>query len=284
MRSHFLQSGSRMLHSSLAKSTRTPLSTTSSLLSVLTHQRHTTLLPFKSSLGYYPFNNQRSALFSTSAKCFKSQPEVPSKTAGDGKVVVDVSNHPIFKRLPKFLHPYTIGFINAPVSYVTAFLLVHELTAIVPLFGLWGFFYYYDYTPVSGIPDWLLLKGTHFIDVLAERNGWTSLKTEAGANIVLQGAVAYAIVKALLPFRAMFSVATMPWVARWVIVPFTRLFARRGKKVVKNGQGTNISGAANDKAKQVSPVADSKGQVWTQDLPSEPPSIKPRKSNNRPEL
>lgn len=278
MKALFLRPSPRTIHSSLCKYAKTQLSINRTVANSFTKQFVTPFSPYKSSFKFSP------ASFSTSASCFKADPEVPSKTAGDGKVVVDVSNHPIFKRIPKFLHPYTLGFMNAPVSHVTAFLLVHELTAIVPLFGLWGIFYYCDYTPVTGIPDWLLLKGTHFIDILAERNGWTSLKTEAGANIVLQGAVAYAIVKVLLPFRAFISLASMPWAARWFVVPVTRLFARGAKKATKS-VGSTTNAAAKGKAKQVSPVADSKGQVWNQDLPNEAPTIKPRKSNtDRPEL
>lgn len=212
-------------------------------------------------------------LFSTTSTCLKDK-----GVDARGKVVVDVSEHPLFKRIPKFLHPYTIGFMNAPVSHVTSFILVHELTAIAPLFGLWGIFYYLDYTPVAGIPDWLLVKGTHFIDILADRNGWTSLKSETGAKIVLQGAVAYAIVKVLLPFRVFISLASMPWVARWVVIPFTRLFTRKGKKSSKSPS------SATKKSNVKPPIADSKGQVWTQELPNEGPAIKPRNNANRPEL
>lgn len=263
-----------------------------------TSTKHTPLvpLPARSRLLSPAFPTASFSTTTARAKEPAAANETPVKSNTDGKVVVDLSNHPIIKRIPKFLHPYTIGFLNAPVSHVTSFIIVHELTAIVPLFGLWGLFYYYDYTPVAGIPEWLLQKGTHFIDVLAERNGWTSLKTEAGANIVLQGAVAYAIVKVILPFRAALSLFAMPWFARWVVIPTTRIFTRRGssKSAANAAADTKSSGGGSRivestitnsfrKKSAGSPAPDPRGQVWTQDLPTEPPKIKTR-SSDRPKL
>lgn len=244
---------------------------------------HTTRLLPKPTAIRPPFSivqKQFVASFTTSSQKLKSKKEeTPETVSANGKVVVDVSDHPIIKRIPKFLHPYTVGFMNAPVSHVTSFIIIHELTAVLPLFGLWGIFYYMDFTPTAGIPEWLLSKGTHFIDVLAERNGWTNLKTEAGANLVLQGAAAYAIVKVLLPFRAAFSLMAMPWFARWCVIPFTRLFTKSGRKAKKsNTRATTAS-------KEYSPIPDPKGNVWRQELPSDAPKMRSKlKNSDRPSL
>lgn len=232
----------------------------STLLRPLASRPHLATRPFGTSLIRF---NQKAAS------------DTPTKAAGDGKVVVDISEHPIIKRLPKFLHPYTVRFLNAPVSHVTSFIILHEFTAIAPLFGLWSLFSYLDYTPL-GVPDFLLDKGTEFINVLADRNGWTDLKTEGGAKMVLQGAAAYAIVKILMPARAMLSLALMPWFAKWFVIPFTRIFSR--------GQKSKVSAAAKEAVPRPTP-ADPKGQVWNQDLPPEPPQFQPKKSDfNRPSL
>lgn len=53
----------------------------------------------------------------------------------------------IESRLPRFLQRYVQPLRNAPVSHITAFLILHELTAIVPLFGLAGVFHYTDWLP-----------------------------------------------------------------------------------------------------------------------------------------
>lgn len=217
--------------------------------------------------------------------------DTPTKTSNDGKIVVDISKHPIIKRLPKFLHPYTVRFLNAPVSHVTSFMILHELTAIAPLFGLWGLFSYYEYMP-PGIPQFLIESGTDFINRMGERNSWTSLKSEEGAKMVLQGAAAYAIVKVLLPVRAAVSLLVMPWFARWVVIPCTRTFRRLPKKhQSQTGQATNeaISDTQEfqkfQKKNVESPVADPRGQIWNQDLPVDPPQFKAKKVDpKRPSL
>lgn len=53
----------------------------------------------------------------------------------------------ILSRVPKFLRPWTNGLRNAPASNVVAFLILHELTAAVPLVGLAGLFHYADWLP-----------------------------------------------------------------------------------------------------------------------------------------
>ncbi|KAK8029977.1 hypothetical protein PG993_011268 [Apiospora rasikravindrae] len=56
--------------------------------------------------------------------------------------------------LPERLHAPLRGFRRAPVSHVAAFLVLHELTAIIPLFGLTGAFYYLDVVPVEWVFGW----------------------------------------------------------------------------------------------------------------------------------
>lgn len=53
----------------------------------------------------------------------------------------------ITSRLPKFLQGYTTPLINAPLTHISAFLLLHELTAVVPLFGLAATFHYTKWMP-----------------------------------------------------------------------------------------------------------------------------------------
>lgn len=276
-----------------SSSTRPPLSFVSLCRASFPKDRKSTTTT--TTTKFCQLSSSSHSFFSTSASNLESRKSSSSfGNRNDGKVVVDLSDHPIIKRIPKFLHPYTVGFLNAPVSHITSFVIIHEITAIVPLFGLWGLFYYFDFTPVASIPEWMLTKGTHFIDNLAERNNWTSLKTETGANIVLQGAIAYTIVKVILPFRAAFSLYCMPWGARWLVAPFSRLFNRGGhdKPTLfstshSNGSKSTTSSSLGKKTSSTpaSPIADPKGQLWTQDLPSEPPQVKSRTSNfNRPKL
>lgn len=127
---------------------------------------------------------------------------------------------------PKFMAKYAAKISGAPVSHLTSFLIIHELTAIVPLFGIWGVFHYFDYVPV-GLPDWLIESGTDFIRKMAERNGWdVMLHAETGAKLITQGAASYAIVKTIMPIRLIFSLWCTPWVARHVVGPVLNVFKR----------------------------------------------------------
>jgi hypothetical protein len=53
----------------------------------------------------------------------------------------------VLNRVPKFLSPWTNGLRNAPGSNVVAFLILHELTAVVPLVGLTAVFHWAGWLP-----------------------------------------------------------------------------------------------------------------------------------------
>jgi len=55
--------------------------------------------------------------------------------------------HRVLNRLPTSLRPYTIRLRNAPVTHVVSFLILHEMTAVVPLVGLAGLFHCTGWVP-----------------------------------------------------------------------------------------------------------------------------------------
>ena len=57
--------------------------------------------------------------------------------------------HRIHAKVPSFLHPYAAKLVNAPVTHLTSFLILHEITAVVPLFGLAAVFHFSDWIPTS---------------------------------------------------------------------------------------------------------------------------------------
>ena len=78
----------------------------------------------------------------------------------------------ITSRLPKFLQRYTAPLINAPLTHISAFLLLHELTAVVPLFGLAATFHYTRWMPPfisegKWVSDGVEKFGNYF-----RRKGW----------------------------------------------------------------------------------------------------------------
>ncbi|KAF2801530.1 uncharacterized protein BDZ99DRAFT_455988 [Mytilinidion resinicola] len=161
-------------------------------------------------------------------------------------------------RLPRFLHPYTTPLASAPASIVTAFLVLHELTAVVPLFALTTFFHYTNYLPSSVVDGEWVASGIEKFGRYFRRKGWIADSTEEreleiaaadharegdgrdggnrvgdegegkgkGVRIVVEVATAYAITKALLPVRLVGSVWATPWFARVVVVPVVG-FGRR---------------------------------------------------------
>ena len=146
-------------------------------------------------------------------------------------------------RLPRFLHRYTTPLRTAPVSHITAFFILHEITAILPLFGLAALFHYTNWLP-PGLSEWKWVsEGISKFGKYARRKGWISDAEEghagrkagigrwwgtgeAGTRWVVEFATAYACTKVLLPLRLVVSVWGTPVFARWTVVPVSRSVRR----------------------------------------------------------
>lgn len=82
-------------------------------------------------------------------------------------------------RLPRYLQRYTTPLFDAPVTHVSAFLILHELTAVVPLFALAGLFHYTNWLPAS-IAEWKgIAEGVEKFSKYARRKGWISASERA---------------------------------------------------------------------------------------------------------
>lgn len=143
--------------------------------------------------------------------------------------------HPILRRIPKFLRPFTTRFINAPILHVTSFLVLHELTAVVPLVGLWYVFHEYpSYVPNLDFAALGLDKITEILDKSMARFDFSDYSLNEKANFIIEGAYAYIVVKTLAPIRIFVSLSLMPSFSKWFVVPFNngmkRIFKRKTKK------------------------------------------------------
>jgi hypothetical protein len=136
------------------------------------------------------------------------------------------------------------------VSHIVAFLILHEITAIVPVLGLWAVFHYTEYVPLGYVTrHWgaYVRDGVGKAERYFVRRGWfgfskddlgdgeaetgigvglksTSTETETEDmlvrwasddkyRVVVEVALAWAITKALLPVRIVASVWATPWFA-----------------------------------------------------------------------
>ncbi|TVY24236.1 hypothetical protein LHYA1_G007017 [Lachnellula hyalina] len=162
----------------------------------------------------------------------------------------------LLDRLPKPLHPYTQRLRSAPLSHILSFLILHEITAVVPLVGLAGMFHWAGWVPAGGFlgeregawvregvvkfgryfgrKGWFGFDGTEGMEGMEKLDGGvegTGVRGEGerggqGMRILIEVATAYAITKVLLPVRIVFSVWATPWFARVVMGRFGGLFGR----------------------------------------------------------
>ncbi|KAH8177166.1 hypothetical protein LIA77_02248 [Sarocladium implicatum] len=166
----------------------------------------------------------------------------------------------ITSKLPRRLQKYTSRLRDAPFSHVVSFLILHELTAIVPLFALFGLFHYTDLVPTAYVTNHFggyVEAGIARFERYFSKKGWFGFGQEddgdtqpirrgaseeeraAHAEDVLQRsladnkykiltevALAYAITKAALPIRIIGSVWATPWFAG-VIVRVRGAFTRK---------------------------------------------------------
>lgn len=100
-------------------------------------------------------------------------------------------------RLPLFLQRYTKPLLTAPLTHVSSFLLLHELTAIVPLIGLIATFHYTHWLPpyisqgeffsktVEKTGTYMRKKGWLGEEGKTRRNKWWSLG-EGGSRLVVE--------------------------------------------------------------------------------------------------
>jgi len=182
------------------------------------------------------------------------------KTGAAADATAKLSN--IERRLPRFLLRYLSPLRAAPVSHITAFLVLHELTAIGPLFALAGAFHYYNWLPPYISEGKWVTEGIQMFGSWMRKRGWIGDNGEGGAagmwwgrgengvRVVVELATAYAITKAFLPLRLVLSVSLTPWFARWTVIPvMARVKGMFGKRlprgatassVLKSGATTNV--------------------------------------------
>ena len=85
----------------------------------------------------------------------------------------------INSRLPNFLQRYTKPLVTAPLTHVSAFLLLHELTAVVPLLGLAAAFHYTQWLPPYISEGRWVSEGVQKFGNYFKRKGWLGEEGQA---------------------------------------------------------------------------------------------------------
>lgn len=149
----------------------------------------------------------------------------PRKTLGTLDKILTKSSWAKRLQFYPWFQRYTDEVRTTGAGYsMVAFLILHELTAIVPVLGLWWMIYESHWLSKSQnlsptISRWLE-PCTTFIEKTTKRYGGTETQVdsvEKQKRVVLTGAVAYGIVKILYPVRLAFSLWSAPYCGRWIM-------------------------------------------------------------------
>lgn len=190
----------------------------------------------------------------------RKKPDPPRPGDLDEQAAVRSRFDRFIARTPRFLRPALTGLQRAPVSHVAAFIILHELTAIVPLFGLAGAFHYWHWLPPYFAEGAWISEGVEKFARYFRKKGWISEsdereveeqtrqgnadrvekqsiskwfnRGESATRWVVEFATAYAVVKVLLPLRILVSAWGSPWFARLAVIPVgnaTKALFRRTK-------------------------------------------------------
>ncbi|EGV65486.1 hypothetical protein CANTEDRAFT_113012 [Yamadazyma tenuis ATCC 10573] len=153
---------------------------------------------------------------------FHSTSFLPDKRAALGQKILN--------KVPSFLKPYTINFINKPIANLTSFLILHELTAVGPLIGIWYLFHKYQISIPLDLPQWAISKGTRIIDDSMQSFNFDGFSLNEKFQLISEGAYAFVVVKMLMPVRVVLSFALTPVFTRFVIEPIQSVFSKKKKE------------------------------------------------------
>lgn len=176
-------------------------------------------------LKYSTVNNENS---SSSKKQIQSQQNRLDRIISKSRILSKLSKHPRFSS-------YFAKLSDAGItSTITSFLILHELTAIAPLFGLWYIFYRLDLPEQYELPLYFTELLNQCGDAMEKLVGDNYGKDLDHNRLILSGAISYSIVKILYPLRVFFSLWGAPYMGRWILSPFLRIRSKYFKKGEKS--------------------------------------------------
>lgn len=123
------------------------------------------------------------------------------------------------RKNPRFSHYFDRLSEAGAVSTVTSFFILHELTAIIPLFSVWYLLYNLNIMENIDFSNDLLTQCNEAI----ERMVGDKYNEFDKNRLVVSGAFSYAIVKLLGPIRIIVSLWGAPYLGKYLFVPFVKL-------------------------------------------------------------
>lgn len=118
-------------------------------------------------------------------------------------------------------------------STVTSFLILHELTAIAPLFAFWYVLYQLDLPEQYELPVYFKDLLNQCGDAIEKLVGDEYSSGFDHNRLILAGAISYAIVKLLYPLRVLVSLWGAPYVGRWLLGPFRKIKSKLKRRTEK---------------------------------------------------
>ncbi|CAL9732716.1 MIOREX complex component 11 [Monosporozyma unispora] len=132
------------------------------------------------------------------------------------KILTKLNNNPRFNSY--FVKLREVGAIPT----ITSFFILHELTAVIPLFLVWYILYHlnlWDEFNITESSNALLVKCNHAI----ERMVGDKYENLDKHKLVITGAISYSLVKVLGPLRMLVSLWAAPYFGKYLILPFYKL-------------------------------------------------------------
>ncbi|OLY77945.1 hypothetical protein AYI68_g8018 [Smittium mucronatum] len=125
---------------------------------------------------------------------------------------------------------YKKSFQDRPGSHLVSFIVLHELTAILPVVLLFYFMEAFDFD--FNIPKDILDTGDRYISKMLEFFGLENAVTRGSKHFVYL-LTSYSIIKSLLPFRIALCFALTPAFSRLAIEPLFSAFKHATKLIAR---------------------------------------------------
>jgi hypothetical protein len=88
-------------------------------------------------------------------------------------------------KVPPKLSRYAALFAGKPVSYLTSFLILHELTAILPVGGIFWYIHATSWTP-PGISQEFVKQKMESLQRWSDKKGYGWFRGDQGARVLLE--------------------------------------------------------------------------------------------------